>query len=854
MQKEQFDITGMSCAACSARVDKAVSSLTGVDEVSVNLLKGTMAVSFDPAQTDADQIIDSVKKAGYGASLKTSARPASGQAPSKAAADETHQAKIRLVCSLLAMVPLCYLGMGPMLGLPLPPFLAGSANVMALAFTQFLLATIVVGLNIRYFTNGFKALASLAPNMDALIAIGSGAAFVSGIVSIYTIGGALGAGDMAKAVHAASHLHLDSAAMILTLISLGRYLEARAKGRTTEAIAKLIDLSPKTATRLDGAIETTIPVEDVRVGDILVVRAGESIPVDGTITDGWGTIDTSALTGEPIPVEKTAGATVSAATINLSGHFTMRATRVGENTALAQIIRLVDEATSSKAPVSRLADRVSAVFVPAVIAVAVIATITWLCFGYPLDFALSIGISVLVISCPCSLGLATPTAIMVGTGRGAASGILFRSAAAIERLGSTDTAVLDKTGTMTAGKPALTDFAITTGFNQEQVLAQAAALENRSEHPLGKAIVSTATKMGIPLPATQNFRQIPGEGITGIVAGIPCAVGNARLMQNLNLSLPENIQKTAEDLANEGKTVLYIATGNTLSGLFALADTIRPTTPGAIKGLQQMGIDVIMLTGDNAQTAKAVQAKTGVKSVIAEVLPQDKDQVLKDLKDKGHKTVMVGDGINDAPALARADVGIAIGAGTDVAVESADVVLMKDDLTDAVTAIRLSKAVMRTIRQNLFWAFAYNIIGIPVAAGILYPINGMTLAPIAGAAAMSLSSVSVVLNALRLRFFEMASGNIQTDSSPNTAVQPPNFLTLNTKKENTMQKKINIEGMNCNHCRAAVEKALSAIPGVESVNVSLEDKQATVSITDSVTEAALANAITNAGFECKTIA
>ncbi|MBR7070376.1 MAG: heavy metal translocating P-type ATPase [Oxalobacter sp.] len=859
MKKEQFDITGMSCAACSNRVDRAVSALEGIAEVNVNLLKNSMTVSFDEQETDVPAIINAVTQAGYGASLKTAPFQ---QTPSKTSQQpsntgtEIRQVRLRLVFSVLFMLPLFYLSMGHMAGLPLPSCLSAPENVMAFAFTQFLLTVPVIFINFRYFINGFKTLAALSPNMDALIAIGSGAAFVSGICSLYQIAFAMGSGNMAVAQDAASHLYLESAAMILTLITLGRFLEARAKGKTSEAVSRLMDLAPKTAVKLEDGVETKVPVESVKTGDILVVRAGERIPVDGIIVEGWGAIDASALTGESIPVEKQAGEMVSGACINQSGHFLMRATRVGEDTTLAQIIRLVDEATSSKAPVSRLADRVSGVFVPVVIAVALTAAGIWLLLGYPVAFAVSVGVSVLVISCPCSLGLATPTAIMVGTGRGAENGILFKSASAIELLGSADTVVLDKTGTMTEGKPVLTDLIAIDGYDTALLLKMAASLENCSEHPLGKAIVDEAIRQKLALGNVSRFSQTPGAGIIGFIENHRYAVGNIRLLKDLGIACSETERQLADDLSDDGKTVLFAACDGGLMGILAVADRIKPTTPDAIQTMQSMGIHAIMLTGDNLKTAQAVRRKTGIQDIKAEVLPQDKEKEVRRLMEQGHRTVMIGDGVNDAPALARADVGIAIGAGTDIAMESADVVLMKSSLMDAVSAIRLSKAVMRTIRQNLFWAFFYNIIGIPVAAGALYWLNGMTLNPMVAAAAMSFSSVSVVLNALRLRFFRSATpsalpvaGGAMTVDDP---VSSPSIRTI--ERKTIMQKNIQIEGMNCNHCRMAVEKALSAIPGVNKVEVSLENRNAIVDMAGTVPDDALADAVTDAGFEVKGIA
>ncbi len=853
--KEQFDITGMSCAACSGRIDKAVSCLDGVNEVSVNLLKNSMTVSFDTEIIQIPQIIDSVSKAGYGASLRKTIKQAPSSTTTQPETDlEIQQISRRLVFSVIFTLVLMYIGMGNMMGLPLPSFLSGAENSMVYAFTQFLLTVPVICINHQYFSKGFKTLISLAPNMDALIALGSGAAFFSGICSIYGIAHEMGHGDLQSALETGANMYLESAAMILTLITLGRLLEARSKKKTSDAISKLMDLAPKTANRLADDTETTIPVEQVQVGDILIVRSGERTPVDGVIVDGWGYLDESALTGESIPVEKQIGDQISGACINQSGHFLMRATRIGENTTLAQIIRLVDEATSSKAPISRLADKVSNIFVPTVILIALAAMFIWLLSGYPVIFALSIAISVLVISCPCSLGLATPTAIMVGTGRGATHGILFKSASAIEQLGSVDTVVLDKTGTMTEGKPILTDIVLLADCHEDNLLGFAASLENLSEHPLGRCIVETAKERKLPFQTVTDFRQLPGEGIFGYIGSQLIGIGNHRMLEHYAIATHAEVNTLAEQLADAGKTVLYFILDRKLAGLLAVADSIKASTPGTIRELKRMGLNVIMLTGDNTKTAQAIQRLSGVQSVRAEVLPQDKEAELRKLKEQGHHTVMVGDGINDAPALARADVGIAVGAGTDIAIESADVVLMKNDLSDLVAAIQLSKAVMRTIKQNLFWAFFYNIIGIPIAAGVLYLINGMTLNPMIAAAAMSCSSVSVVMNALRLRLFK--SDRPKSLEQLITTADHPNTQTLmisTIERKNIMQKNIQIEGMNCNHCRMAVEKALSAIPGVQKVDVSLENKNAIVELADNVTDSALNAAVTNIGFDVKGI-
>lgn len=861
MEKEQFDISGMSCSACSARVDKAVAAVPGVKNVSVNLLKNTMSVSFDDKEDSKaieQAVIKAVENAGYGAIPRNSAKTkdAAGNGQPDTAAIELKAIRYRLFVSILFTVPLFYISMGHMAGLPLPAIFLGTENALTFAFTQFLLTIPVIFVNFHFYRIGFKTLFSGAPNMDSLIAIGSGAAAVSGVYAIYRIGFALGHGDMAMAHDFAMNLYFESAAVILTLITLGRFFEARAKGKTSEAISRLMELAPKTATLLKDGVEETVAADTVAVGDTLVVKAGESVPVDGVITEGYGVIDESALTGESVPVEKLTGDKVSGATINQSGHFLMRATQVGDDTTLAQIVKLVDEATSSKAPIARLADRISGIFVPVVIVIAVAAAIVWLLLGVGTEFALSIAISVLVISCPCALGLATPTAIMVGTGRGAANGILFKSAEAIEKLQGIDTVVLDKTGTVTEGKPVVTDIVVAADITETELLTVAASLEKLSEHALGMAIVKEAERQNLTLGKVTGFTQTPGQGIAGSIGNALYSAGNARLLSALDIVPDEAWHRKAEALAEDGKTVLWFVREKALLGLIAVADTIKPFSRMAIGKLQEMGLDVIMLTGDNAKTAAAIQRQTGIAHVLAEVLPQDKEREIRLLQEKGKKVAMVGDGINDAPALARADVGIAIGAGTDIAIESADVVLMKSDLMDVVTAIDLSKAVMRNIRQNLFWAFIYNIIGIPVAAGVFYGVAGLTLNPMIAAAAMSFSSVSVVLNALRLRFFTARRPDMPDNacSLPN-ALPPVNTETINSNPErkNTMKKSIHIEGMNCGHCKASVERALSAVPGVSDVTVDLASKTATVNTAPSASNEALSAAVTGAGFTVKGI-
>lgn len=852
MRNATFDVVGMTCSACASRVDKAVSALTGVREVSVNLLKNSMKVSFDETALTEKDIIAAVEKTGYGAlPHDAQTRSVHNTIPARDTM-ESRALKRRLVVSFLCTIPLFYLAMGHMIGLPLPGFLLGTKNAVANAFTQFLLAVPVIFINRKYYQVGFKALFSGAPNMDSLIALGSGAAVGFGTYAIYRMAFALGTADMETVQHFSENLYFESAAMILTLITLGKYFEARAKGKTTDAIAKLMTLAPKTATVLRDDNEYVVPREEVCVGDILVIKAGESIPVDGVIGEGVGFLDESMLTGESLPLEKRVGDLVTGASINRSGHFTMRATRIGDDTTLAQIIRLVDDATSSKAPIARLADKISGIFVPIVIIIALTATVFWLALGYDMEFALSIGISVLVISCPCALGLATPTSIMVGTGRGAAAGILFKSAEAIETTGAINTVVLDKTGTVTEGRPVVTDIIPAHNSNEKELLSLAASLEKLSEHPLGAAIVQEAEIRGVAYQKTQHFMQIPGQGITGGIDGVRCSVGNTSLLNTEKVA--NTFAVYGEALAKDGKTPLYVVRDHILLGVIAVGDTIKKNSRHAVNGLQHMGIDVMMITGDHAQTAEATRRQIGVEKVFAEVLPQDKEHEIRSLQARDKKVAMVGDGINDAPALARADVGIAIGAGTDIAIESADIVLMKNDLMDTVTAIKLSRAVMRNIRQNLFWAFFYNSIGIPVAAGVFYLSWGLTLNPMLAAAAMSLSSISVVTNALRLRFFKTdGAQNTSSMSDVKTYTETrifPATPTIKTTIRNiTMKKNIRINGMNCGHCTYSVEKALRSVHGVRDVHVDLAAQSATVEVDDHATDSALTQAVIDAGFE-----
>lgn len=887
MKKEVFDITGMSCAACSARIEKGVSGMKGMEQCSVNLLKNSMAVTYDENSLDTDQIIAKVVDIGYGASVHGSGSPGnasgkgkgSGNSGTDSAAAQMQLMKKRLTVSLIFTVPLFYISMGHMAGWPLPGFLLGMENVMIFAFTQFLLLLPVLIAGGHYFKNGFKNLVHRSPNMDSLIALGSGAAFVYGIYAIYKIAWGFGHGDMEMVHRFGMDLYFESSGMILTLITLGKFMEARAKSRTSEAITKLMDLAPRTAKVLRGGIETEISIDDVINGDILVVRDGDTVPVDGRILEGYASVDESAITGESLPVEKQSGDRVTGGTINKTGYFQMEATAVGENTTLSKIIALVDEATSSKAPIAKLADKVSSIFVPVVITIALAAVIIWLLLGYSFEFALAIGISVLVISCPCALGLATPTAIMVGTGRGAANGILIKSAEALEITHSIDTVVLDKTGTVTEGKPVVTDVITANGTAKQELLAVAASLEKMSSHPFSEPIIEKAQKSGAALLEVQEYRMIPGQGISGRLGSEICYAGNRKLMESAGISIA-GFETVIERLADEGKTPLFFAKGSSadahapgsgkpvqqadggstagqdaksggvLLGLIAAADVVKPTSKEAIARMMEMGMDVIMLTGDNARTAEAIKKQVGLKNVIADVLPQDKEQKIQKLQKEGRKVAMVGDGINDAPALARADVGIAIGAGTDVAIESADIVLMKSDLMDVPSAVSLSRAVMRNIKQNLFWAFFYNAIGIPVAAGVLYKSFHILLNPMIGAAAMSFSSVSVVSNALRLRFF---TPKWKHESTQQEAIEKEteNFIQIE-KGDQTMKKTVKIEGMMCMHCVKAVEKALRAVDGVSGVTVSLEEKQAVVEGT--ATEGALKAAIVDAGYEVTGIA
>lgn len=838
--KQKFDVTGMTCSACSAHVEKSVSKLEGVQCVNVNLLQNSMVVEYDDNALGTTDIIHAVESGGYGASVQGETK--TQETPKNVAAEEMHHMKRRLIASFCFLIPLFYISMGHMMGAPLPAILLGDENVMIFALTQLFLTIPVLIINKKYFVVGFKALWNKAPNMDSLIALGSAASVVYSVFAIYSMAYAMGHGDLMTAHHYGMELYFESAAMILTLITVGKYMETRSKGKTSEAISKLMDLAPKTATVLRGGVEQEIPVEDVVTGDTIIVKPGQRIPVDGKIIEGFSAVDESAITGESIPVEKQVDDTVIGATVNKSGYFRMTATRVGKDTTLSQIIALVEEAGASKAPIAKLADKVSGVFVPVVITIAVLAAVIWFVAGnQPFSFALSIGIAVLVISCPCALGLATPTAIMVGTGKGAEYGILVKSAESLEIAHQVQTVVLDKTGTLTEGKPVVTDVVLAKGILRNRLLKQAAAVEALSEHPLAEAIVAYAKEKEVAFEKAENLTATAGQGVEADVAGKHILAGNLKMMQERGIQLGEWEAKAVE-LAEAGKTPLFFAENETFLGIVALADTLKPTSKAAVDAFHHMGIEVVMLTGDNKRTAEAIARELDIQ-VIAEVLPQDKEREVRRLQEQGKKVAMIGDGINDAPALMRADVGVAIGAGTDVAMESADIILMKSDLMDAVTAIELSHATIRNIKENLFWAFFYNACGIPLAAGVFYPFLEWKLNPMFAAAAMSFSSAFVVGNALRLRLFRPKYAKTTT-ALPKEDIQKE----LNHKEEIGMKKVLKIEGMMCNHCTGRVEKALNDLDGV-TAEVSLEGKSATVTLSKDVSDETLVQTVTDAGYE-----
>lgn len=878
--KERFDVTGMTCSACSSHVEKSVGKLTGVENVSVNLLTNSMQVEFDENKLDTAGIIKAVEDAGYGAAVKDehakSGAKTSGQSGSQennglsAVEQNVKNMKKRLIVSLIFWIPLMYVSMGHMiyqwLNIPMPPFtmnfLHGNENAITYAFTQFLLLLPILIANQKYFKNGFKTLWHRSPNMDSLIAIGAGAAILYGIFAIYRIGYAMGHGDM-MVVHQYAHdLYFESAGTILTLITIGKYLETKSKGKTSEAITKLLNLAPKTVTAVRDGVEQVVDAADVEKGEIFLVKPGESVAVDGIVLEGKSSFDESAITGESIPVPKQEGDTIVSASINKSGLIRAKATKVGEDTTIAQIIRLVEEASSSKAPIAKMADKIAGVFVPAVITIALITGVIWLISGATFEFAMSTAIAVLVISCPCALGLATPVAIMVGTGKGAENGILIKSGDALETAHQIDTVVLDKTGTITQGKPVVTDIICAAGKNADktQLLQIAGSLEKGSEHPLADAIVNYCLTNNISLEKVTDFNALFGKGIEGTMSGTHYYAGNEKMMEEKGISLSTEQKNQIQALAKQGRTPLLFADEKQFLGIVAVADVVKPTSKEAVQKFRDYGIHVIMLTGDNEVTAQAIKEQVGIDEVVAGVLPTQKEEKISALKQAGHKVAMIGDGVNDAPALASADVGIAIGAGTDVAIESADIVLMKNDLLDAVGAVKLSKAVIRNIKENLFWAFFYNSIGIPLAAGVLYPLFQIKLNPMFGAAAMSLSSVCVVSNALRLRWVKLHDAK-KTQSEPYQDVAASTIAdinqhnaldnniksTNNDKGESTMTTTISIEGMMCAHCQAHVEKALKEVAGVTEVTVSLENKNAVV--TGDASVETLKQAVVDAGYE-----
>lgn len=824
---EQYNVTGMSCAACSARVEKAVSKVPGVTSCSVSLLTNSMGVEGTAAP---EAVIAAVEEAGYGAARKEARAENSsrGSASSSAAEDslkdrETPKMKKRLTASLCFLLPLMYFSMGHMMwNWPVPSFLEG--NHVAMGLIQLLLTTAVMVINQKFFISGFKGLIHRAPNMDTLVALGAGASYGYSLYALFAMTDAQMRGDVAGVMSYMHEFYFESAAMILTLITVGKMLEARSKGKTTDALKSLMKLAPKTATVVKNGVEETVSIEQVRKGDIFVVRPGENIPVDGIILEGHSAVNESALTGESIPVDKEAGDAVSAATVNQSGFLRCEATRVGEDTTLSQIIQMVSDAAATKAPIAKVADRVSGVFVPAVISIALVTVIVWMIAGQTIGFALARGISVLVISCPCALGLATPVAIMVGNGMGAKNGIMFKTAVSLEETGKTQIVALDKTGTITSGEPKVTDIIPAASVTESELLAYACALEKKSEHPLARAIIARAEEEKINGSLeTEDFHAVPGNGLTGRLNGAGLAGGNLTFIGK-KARIPDEARRKAEELSEQGKTPLFFSRDGEFIGIIAVADVIKEDSPRAVKELQNMGIHVVMLTGDNERTAKAIGAQAGVDEVIAGVLPDGKESVIRSLKKKG-RAAMVGDGINDAPALTRADIGIAIGAGTDIAIDAADVVLMKSRLSDVPAAIRLSRATLRNIHENLFWAFFYNVIGIPLAAGVWIPLFGWQLNPMFGAAAMSLSSVCVVSNALRLNWFKMY------DASRDKKIK-----SKKKEEETTMTKTMKIEGMMCGHCEARVKKVLEALPEVDAAEVSHEAGTAVVTLNAEVSD------------------
>lgn len=876
MKKEKYNVTGMTCAACQANVTRCVQKLDGVEEVNVNLLSGQMTVDYDETKLDSAAIAQAVEGIGYGASsadapsdTKSGGFRSEWEVRQSRARKEQHSMKVRLVASIVLLIPLMYVAMGSMMGLPVPGILTGMENAMISALTQLILTVPILVLNRKFYKVGLKALVKRAPNMDSLVAIGSGASLVYGLFAMYRMAWGFGHQNMAVVHEYAHALYFESSAMILTLVTVGKYLEARSRSKTSDALGKLVDLAPKTAVIIKNGQEMTVPAEQVAAGDIVVIRPGESIPVDGVVTEGAGYVDQAAITGESIPVEKMPGDTVISATINKNGTFRFRASKVGEDTTLSQIIRLVDEAGNSKAPIARLADKVSGIFVPVVIGIAILTAIVWIVAGQDFEFALSNAIAVLVISCPCALGLATPVAIMVGTGKAAEYGILIKSAESLENLHSIDTVILDKTGTITSGHPEVTDIEVLDpSMSPEEFLSRAAALEAGSEHPLAQAVVEKAKGDGVSSVQAEDFQARTGRGVSARISGKNWLAGNLAFMEEEKAMGSEQetalVREKMGQYASQGKTPLLFVRDGQAAGIIAVADTVRETSRAAIRKFKEMGLTVVMLTGDNKVTAEAIRKELDIAEAVSDVLPTEKEACVRSWQEKGHKVAMVGDGINDAPALTRADIGIAIGAGTDIAIDSADVVLMKDSLQDVVTAIELSRAVVRNIHMNLFWAFFYNILGIPVAAGALFPAFGLRLSPMIGSAAMSLSSVCVVTNALRLRFFKPALGGQadgpekegkDAEKTDSMTENIPGDSGVDRKEEQeekgmvTMKKTLVVEGMMCEHCKMHVEKALAGVAGVDSAQVDLEKKTATVSMAEDVADQVLMDAVKEAGYE-----
>ncbi len=850
MKKEKFKVTGMTCAACQANVTRAAQRVEGVVEADVNLIAGQMTVTYDESITDSQAIISAVTAVGYGTSSmeqsgagKKDGFRSQWNSRKEQARSEEKTLRNRLIWSLALLVPLMYLAMGHMVGLPLPEIFLGTANAPVSALTQLLITLAVVIINRKFFVVGAKALLHRAPNMDSLVSVGAAASLIYGVFALYRMIYGLGHDQLSIVEHYSHQLYFESAAMILTLVTVGKYLEARSKSHTSDALERLVELAPKTAAVLRDGNEIIIPAEELAVGDIVVIRPGESVPADGEIIDGRGFLDQSAITGESVPVEKNVGDTVVCATVNRNGTFRFRTSRVGDDTTLAQIIRLVDEAGSSKAPIARLADKVSGVFVPVVLGIAAVTAIVWLIAGQTAELALTCAVSVLVISCPCALGLATPVAIMVSTGRAAEQGILIKSAAALETLHKVDTVILDKTGTITSGHPSVTDVVPLNGMTEIQLLAEAAAVESGSEHPLAEAVVERAKEKSVTPLTVNSFEAVTGRGVRADIDGEVCLGGNAAFMaeSGIDKAQLDSISSIIQNLASEGKTPLLFARSGRLSGIVAVADTVREDSKEAIGRMTEMGIRVIMLTGDNKITAEAIRKSLDISEAVAEVMPEQKEQTVRRFQQAGSCVAMVGDGINDAPALVRSDVGIAIGAGTDVAIESADIVLTRSSLSDVTAAIELSRATIRNIRMNLFWAFFYNLLGIPVAAGALYVPFGILLSPMIGSAAMSLSSVCVVTNALRLRFFK-------PDSMKKSNQIPSVQIAEQGKEEITMKKILTVDGMMCPRCQAHVQKALEAVEGVASVEVNLEAKTAEVTLNAEVADEVLTAAVSEAGY------